>query len=739
MSRRPRAVLHALVVVALSAAMAAPAASAHSTFLESTPRPGAQLATPPSRIVMVYTEPLNERLTTLRLISASSGETVPANVRVTGGRRLELLPRERLPQGAYRLDWRSVSTIDAHIREGSVGFGVGTAALGGAVDIGGNPLADAGALRIAVRWVFYAALLFFAGGVLNAALRGRHSSPGYWLVPRAAGQDGLDPTTIAAVADQAWRRTVFSARFAALAGAATVAVETAQATGGFAATAWASFLTTGSGGLTRLSLVMSLAVGAVVVSRAPRAAAIAAVSALLSLALGGHASGADPRWLAVLSNLLHLVAAAIWLGGLAHIARAWLPTLRRGSRALRRAVVGGVLPRFGQVALPAFAVVAVTGSVNALVQLGAVADLWSTAYGRVLLLKTALVAAIAGISYVHAFRLRPRMVSGSPGAPPPEGLERRHRRLLGSEAPMGIAVLAAAAVLVAFPVPPREARAAGSSLGLVEPCDPCPFAAPQPGELAVGAPLGQLTAGVWLRRDGPELAGTLRIIDAKRSPAAVSASIRGATGTVSCGSACWRFRLPRSARTVEVTADTERGTMTARLPARWKARGDAEARRLLARSQRTMRRLETFSMVETVTSAAGRGGGARTELDFEAPDRLAYTTPSNSTIVIGRQHWVRTDSLPGWQRLTPADEPLRVRDGFRWTVLASTARLLRRDRRTAELALFDYGYPIWYRLKIDRRTGRALEARLVTPENRIHHRYKAFNRPVRIDAPVAGS
>jgi copper transport protein len=308
------------MAVCLVSAGGASTASAHSTFLESTPRPGERLSTAPSRIVMLYTEPLNERLTTLRLVEARSGNAVPAAVRVSRGRRLELVPRRRLAQGAYRLDWRSVSTIDAHIREGSVGFGVGTAALGAAVDVGGSPLEGVGPLRMALRWLLYAALFLFAGGALNAAVRRPRGSPGAWLKPAGVPVDQLDPAEMTMTARRAWRRTVRSAWVALAAAAAAVTVEAADATGGFAAGAWAEFFTTGVGGWSRLGLVIALVAGALVVSQAPRAAAGAAALAFLALAMGGHASGADPRWLAVTTNLVHLLAAAIWLGGIAHIA-----------------------------------------------------------------------------------------------------------------------------------------------------------------------------------------------------------------------------------------------------------------------------------------------------------------------------------------------------------------------------------------------------------------------------------
>jgi mono/diheme cytochrome c family protein len=56
--------------------------------------------------------------------------------------------------------------------------------------------------------------------------------------------------------------------------------------------------------------------------------------------------------------------------------------------------------------------VAVTGSYNAWAQLGALSRLWSTAYGRVLLVKVLLVAALAGLGAINRYVVVPRLVPG---------------------------------------------------------------------------------------------------------------------------------------------------------------------------------------------------------------------------------------------------------------------------------------------------------------------------------------
>src|SRR6185436_4826173 len=121
--------------------------------------------------------------------------------------------------------------------------------------------------------------------------------------------------------------------------------------------------------------------------------AAAGVAGLSALTLGlisaqGHASQAPLPALSVAFDAVHLGAAAIWVGGLGCLAAAL--------RAAPRLLPGGpgadlgaaVLRRFSRVALAAVALVAVTGVLRALGELGGPAQLCATPYGRSLLLKS---------------------------------------------------------------------------------------------------------------------------------------------------------------------------------------------------------------------------------------------------------------------------------------------------------------------------------------------------------------
>jgi putative copper export protein len=153
----------------------------------------------------------------------------------------------------------------------------------------------------------------------------------------------------------------------------------------------------------------------------------AALSAVGALAFSGHAALVSPSGGAIFTDAIHIVSAGIWAGGILV-----LSTLRP---------VGGwqeyegrvMLERFGRVALLAFAVTALTGVIRATQAVGGPGDLWGTTYGLVLSVKTAGVLVMAALSAV---------------------VWRRGWRYARVEGIVVLLVLAATAVLAAFPMPP---------------------------------------------------------------------------------------------------------------------------------------------------------------------------------------------------------------------------------------------------------------------------------------------
>lgn len=166
---------------------------------------------------------------------------------------------------------------------------------------------------------------------------------------------------------------------------------------------------------------------------------VGAVLTLLPPALTGHAAGAADHGLAVDSLGVHLVAGALWVGGL--LALVLLRARHRDQLAIAAA-------RYSTVALWCFVLVALSGAVNAWVRLGSAADLVTTAYGRVVLLKVLALAALGVGGWWHRRRTVPRLGTAAGSA--------AFRRLALGEAATMVLAVALAVGLSRTPPPVPE-------------------------------------------------------------------------------------------------------------------------------------------------------------------------------------------------------------------------------------------------------------------------------------------
>lgn len=706
-------------------------APGHAAFLEAEPEPGTRLVQAPAEITLTFTESLDPSLSDASLTNLESGEEAPVKLAGGGEREILLRPERGLARGPYLVEWHTVSTVDGHALEGSFGFGVRAPPAAGEQALEQSPLARDGWLRIGARAVFYGALFFFAGGVLTAALLRRRDGVAGWLFPRSlAGEYDCTGGRREGLVARARRRTLGAGWIAVAAAVAVALAEAWDAGGSLNPASVSDFLLTNEAGLARVGAAVAVALAALWAPRWPLAASAWLGIAFFAIAIGGHANSAEPRALAVATDFVHLLAGAVWIGGIAQVASFWLPLTRRGDRALGLAAMRSVLPRFGRVALPAFLLLAATGLANAVIELGDPDALWQSAYGRVLAVKIALVALIALASYGHAVRLRPRLIGAGNPHPAPN-LERRHWRLLAVEPLLAVGVIGVAAALVAFPLPPQQLGETDEAEAAA-PCEGCPLPRAAPDQLAVAGHAGPNIAAFWLRRSGDGLDGTARLLDLNSRP--VEAELELAGGEVeACGVGCWRLALfeARARVSVSITIDGEPHSVT--VPSSWRPRDASAARRLLQAAQRRLRSLRSLRLHESVNS--GAGARVRTDYRFQAPDRMAYRTSSGTRIVaIGNARYLSTAGGP-FEKDSFGASGFRLDSLFRWTAYARSVQRLRSDRRSVTLAVFDPATPVWYRLRIDRSTLRIVDERMIAEGHFMRRRYFAFDRPVSIAPP----
>ena len=188
---------------------------------------------------------------------------------------------------------------------------------------------------------------------------------------------------------------------------------------------------------------------------------VGAVLALIPMSDLGHTGGTETHDSATSALWLHIVFAAIWLGGLLTIALT--------SRILEKDRIGAVLSRYSSLAIVCFVVVAASGYVSAEIRVGTLENLL-TPYGVLVLIKVVALGALGLFGIAQRRFMIGRMLA--PGARP----HRWFWGLIAAElAFMGLASGVAAA-LARSVTPQREIAASD-------------LADPTPAQFLTGSPL----------------------------------------------------------------------------------------------------------------------------------------------------------------------------------------------------------------------------------------------------------
>ncbi|MGD9798378.1 MAG: copper resistance CopC/CopD family protein [Acidimicrobiia bacterium] len=430
-----------LAVAAAGLLVTATPAGAHATLETTDPPLGATLTEPPTSVEVTFSEPVRAPTGSVRLHDAG-GKVVRAEEieREDGGRTLRLDVGD-LPDGGYVLSWRVVS-VDGHPVSGGVTWRVGTASQ--EVDRGvlrevlagedGDPAV--GTAAAVARAGLFAGLVLLVGGWAFAATAGRPRDG----EPLVAGRPrrrllagGWAAAVVATVAGLGLQGADVQGLGLGDAVRPSVAGEVLGTDYGRAA-------------LARLVL-LGLALVVLVVRRPWRlerlGRAALAVGLLVTVAYAGHAR--TGRWTALAQPLdvAHLLAGAVWLGGLAALLVSLRPDqgddLDDGEVADVEGPVVSVARRFSTVALVAVGVVLVTGVVQGIRQTGGLDGLRETTYGQLLTAKAIAVVALLVLGYLSRTALRAR----------DDGTLPRLRQSVAGEAAMAAVVLAVTSFLVA--------------------------------------------------------------------------------------------------------------------------------------------------------------------------------------------------------------------------------------------------------------------------------------------------
>jgi copper transport protein len=643
-----------LLVAFLGLLVAAPSASAHAFLVRSVPAAGSSVGTAPSQLLLVFDEPVTDVHVD---VARADGKRVPLEqLHPRNGREVIVPLAAKLSRGGYVVRWSEVDSDDGHLVSGAISFGVGAKAPAVAAG-GGSGFRASDAFA---RWLLLGGLLVAGGVVVFRRFVWRRPEPRFL----AAAAGALTVAAVGCLVLLALQPGTLATRFDRL----TLA-------GGVIAVAGAVFFLAALG---RPGLLI--------------AGDVAAIALLALPMLVGHASAPGPsHLLSVPSDLVHVLGASVWIGGLFALV-ALVPAGRR-SDAVRQ---------FAPIAVAAVVAIAVTGVLRAVGDLSAVSQLWTTSYGRAILVKTGLFLVILGLA---------ALARGRPS-----------RRGLAIESVLIFCLVAAVAVLVGLR-PGRD----------IAPASAAPSSAPA---VVTAGDVGPYAVGVALTPEGSSVRAQATVLGVQ-GPASglpVTISVAGKASTAQpCGPGCYEtVAAVTRPRSLSVRIGNV-APATFRVPKRWPAPAAAT---IVDRATRTFRGLRSVTFRSHLASTPTLQ--TTTLWRMKAPNLLSggELGTGSGTVIIGARRWDRDSAKTPWVESpqTPIRQPsspwpAQVRDAH---VLGSTTV---RGRPSWLVSFTDPQTPAWFTIAVDQANGRTYSMDMVAAAHFMHEDYRDFNAPLAITPP----
>jgi copper transport protein len=478
----------ALIAVGLLTVTAPPAA-AHVDLAASDPADGSVLDRPVDAVELSFTEsaqPAGDGI----LIITEADEQVAVTVSQVDDTTIQIAPAEPLTSGTFAVGW-TVRAGDAHPRSGAITFTVTAAAppppdTATPAPVTADEPSDAdadetnqpGALpesfasltegpdTTGADWLGRIARGLGLGGVLLGigalifgatvtVASGREAAYiGYWirrgglavlvslpleliaqsaLLNNGSFVDGVSISSLAATLGGpfGWAMLLRAAGGAGLLWGTDVATTSTAPIEGLPSHPRPLDHTAGTAVATQTQHRLDL-------TRSPLAV-VGAVGLVVSFLLDGHTVTASPAWLVRVADVIHVTAGATWVGGVVMLAT----VLTRRHRAGRPLRAGEMALRFSAIASVALAAVGVAGILLTWSILDSIGELFSTAWGRVLIVKLAAVGVAVGTGAYNHFVIVPQIHEDEEAA---SDLIRRTTRF---ESAVLIGVVALTAILVA--------------------------------------------------------------------------------------------------------------------------------------------------------------------------------------------------------------------------------------------------------------------------------------------------
>ncbi|MCY7753016.1 copper resistance CopC/CopD family protein [Bacillus haynesii] len=419
-----------VVLAVLCTILLPKAAFAHAYIVNSTPAENQELKKAPAEIKIEFNEAIQKGFHSIT-VRNSSGERVDSGKTEIDPQNAKIMTvklKPKLQDDIYSAEWRAVSA-DGHPVSGTIPFSIGNIQGGLPKDqqnqASGLPAAD----TVIERVLLYTGFSLFIGAALFQLVwhRPENGWPGDKRRRLKRIKNAALLLTGAAIIIQLPLQTKANAGV--------------SWSGAFQPSLLQETLLNTTGGMLWL---INIAIIALLVFCSNRKGLKSAILSLFLFAgllfvksLDGHAASTSAGYMTTAMNFIHLNAASIWTGGLAmfvlFFGKDWLKS--------DKSLIWETIRRFSPWALVSAGLLIFSGLFNSFFIVHTLDNLFGTAYGKALLVKSALVLLMIGLGAFHYFRFRK--------APKQQG-----GRSMKAEWAVGLLILLTTAVFTNIPSPP---------------------------------------------------------------------------------------------------------------------------------------------------------------------------------------------------------------------------------------------------------------------------------------------
>jgi copper transport protein len=434
------------LIILFYSAWAVPSARAHALLVRSNPAANAVLEVPPVQVEIFYSEPLEEKLSSISVFDSNNVSVDVGDVRVDPSDPTRLtVSLHSLNDGVYTVTWKAVSSVDGHQTVGTFPFAVGNANASAVSTIQQSTSFRLPFSTLISKFLMLASLALLLGQRFFIAL--------VWEPTAKASADQINMPTIWSTF---YRIGVIGLLISIGIG---ILAQAGQSTGSELAFPWdlemGRMMTETRLGviwLARLGLAMlSVWIYGRNQSRLRDWGGFAVnLAFLFTVTLTSHAATEAQPLLPIFADWVHLIGMTFWLGGLVYFFTS-VRHFQQFDHKQRMKLTSRLASQFSINALIFVGLIGLTGFYSASLRVGSWSALLTSLYGHVLLVKQAFVGGLLIIAATNLLIISPRLKQDHLQGVETTGLVARFGRILILELTFAALLLASVSFLTYIP------------------------------------------------------------------------------------------------------------------------------------------------------------------------------------------------------------------------------------------------------------------------------------------------